>query len=81
MPARTGPSPLIGRNVAVSDEELAKLLEAARFAFRMELDWWADKNKPVVLLDYNTNPDPYNPKSPLSHASLIKAYIEGNYPE
>ena len=39
------------------------------------------KNKPVVLLDYNTNPDVYNPKSPLSHASLIKAYIEGNYPE
>ena len=23
----------------------------------------------------------YLPKSPLSHASLIKAYIEGNYPE
>ena len=39
------------------------------------------KNKPVVLLDYNTNPDVWNPKSPLSHASLIKAYIEGNYPE
>ncbi len=35
------------------------------------------KNKPVVLLDYNTNPDINNPKSPLSHASLIKAYIEG----
>ena len=39
------------------------------------------KNKPVELLDYNTNPDVNNPKSALSHASLIKAYIEGNYPE
>ena len=35
----------------------------------------------VVLLDYNTNPDVSNTKSALSHASLIKAYIEGNYPE
>ena len=25
--------------------------------------------------------DVYNPKSPLSHASLIKAFIEGKYPE
>ena len=32
------------------------------------------------LLDYNTNPDVNNPKTPLSHASLIKAYIEGDYP-
>ena len=39
------------------------------------------KNKPVVLLDYNTNPDVNNLKRPLSHASLIKAFIEGNYPE
>lgn len=39
------------------------------------------KNKPVILLDYNTNPDVNNLKRPLSHASLIKAFIEGNYPE
>lgn len=35
----------------------------------------------VVLLDYNTNEDYTNLKSPLSHAALIKSYIEGNYPE
>ena len=34
----------------------------------------------VVLLDYETNPDVLDPKKPLSHASLIKAYIEGEYP-
>lgn len=34
----------------------------------------------VVLLDYETNPDVNDPSKPLSHASLIKAYIEGNYP-
>ena len=34
----------------------------------------------LVLLDYDTNPDVENPTSPLSHASLIKAYLDGNYP-
>jgi hypothetical protein len=56
----------------VLENKLQKLVTAIRVI---------SKNKPVVLLDYNTNPDVYNPKSPLSHASLIKAYIEGNYPE
>ena len=30
-------------------------LEAARYALRMELDWWADKNKPVVLSEYGAD--------------------------
>lgn len=30
----------------------------------------------VVLLDYDTNGDVENPSKPLSHASLIKRYIE-----
>ena len=34
----------------------------------------------LVLLDYDPNPDVENPTSPLSHASLIKAYLDGNYP-
>ena len=37
-------------------------------------------NNTVILLDYDTNPDVEKRDSPLSHASLIKAYIEGNYP-
>ena len=56
----------------VLENKLQKLVTAVRVI---------SKHKPVVLLDYNTNPDVYNPKKPLSHASLIKAYIEGNYPE
>ena len=39
------------------------------------------KNKPVVLLDYNTNEDVNDLSRPLSHAALIKAYINGCYPE
>ena len=32
------------------------------------------------MLDYDTNADVENAKKPLSHASLIKAYVEGIYP-
>lgn len=40
----------------------------------------ASKNKTIVLLDYNTCCDVDNPTKPLSHAFLIKAYVEGIYP-
>jgi hypothetical protein len=33
-----------------------------------------------VLLDYNTNCDVLDAKKPLSHAYLVKAYVEGKYP-
>ena len=34
----------------------------------------------IVLLDYNTNIDVYDTKKPISHAGLVKLYIEGCYP-
>lgn len=37
-------------------------------------------DKTIVLLDYQTNCDIENPQRPLSHAFLVKAYIEGIYP-
>lgn len=40
----------------------------------------ASINDDIVLLDYETNCDVLNPKKPLSHAFLIKAFIEGKYP-
>ena len=40
----------------------------------------ASKTKTIVLLDYDTNADVENAKKPLSHASLIKAYVEELYP-
>lgn len=40
----------------------------------------ASKTKTIVLLDYDTNADVENVRKPLSHASLIKAYVEGAYP-
>lgn len=40
----------------------------------------ASETKTIVLLDYEVNSDIDNPAKPLSHAYLIKAYIEGLYP-
>ena len=40
----------------------------------------ASKTKTIVLLDHDTNDDVENARKPLSHASLIKAYVEGIYP-
>ena len=39
------------------------------------------KDHDIVFLDYNTNFDYRDTSSPLSHAGLVKLYIEGNYPE
>lgn len=38
------------------------------------------QNHDLVFLDYNTNFDYKDLSSPLSHAGLIKLYIEGKYP-
>ncbi len=34
----------------------------------------------VVLLDFTTNGDVANTAQPLSHAALIKHYVEGTWP-
>ena len=39
------------------------------------------KIQDIVLLDYNTNIDFRDVSKPLSHAGLVKLYIEENYPE
>lgn len=35
------------------------------------------KDKTLILLDYNTNEDIADSSTPLSHAAMVKAYIEG----
>ena len=40
-----------------------------------------EQERPVVLLDYETNSDSNDLSRPLSHAALIKYYLEGNWPE
>jgi hypothetical protein len=41
----------------------------------------ASQKEDIVLLDYETNCYVLNSKKPLSHAFLVKAYVEGNYPK
>ena len=55
----------------VLENKVANIIERLRAA---------SKTKTIVLLDYDTNADVENAKKPLSHASLIKAYVEGIYP-
>lgn len=38
------------------------------------------KEHDIVFLDYNTNDDYRDLSSPMSHAGLVKLYIEGKYP-
>jgi len=37
--------------------------------------------RPLVLLDYESNGDPEDLSSPLSHAALVKRYLEGCWPD
>ena len=85
----------LGHRKGVHGEELLEYIEARKKIYLPCYKWVLEnklqklvtavrvisKHKPVVLLDYNTNPDVNNPKKALSHAALIKAFIEGNYPE
>ena len=54
------------------ENKVADIIERLRNA--------SNEGKTIVLLDYDTNADVENAKKPLSHASLIKAYVEGIYP-
>ena len=56
----------------VLENKVASIIERLRIA--------NNEGKTIVLLDYDTNVDVENVKTPLSHASLIKAYVEGLYP-
>ena len=56
----------------VLENKVASIIERLRNA--------SNDGKTIVLLDYDTNADVENAKKPLSHASLIKAYVEGTYP-
>ncbi|MFV0555319.1 MAG: DUF6939 family protein [Mangrovibacterium sp.] len=40
----------------------------------------AAQHQTIILLDYDTNDDVENTQKPLSHAALIKAFVDGTYP-
>ena len=84
----------LGHRKGVKGTELLGYIEARKQIYQPAYKWVlenkvaniierlreASKTKTIVLLDYTTNCDIDNPKTPLSHAFLIKAYAEGLYP-
>ena len=84
----------LGHRKGVNGTELLGYIEARKQIYLSAYKWVlenkvaniierlreASKTKTIVLLDYTTNCDIDNPKTPLSHAFLIKAYAEGLYP-
>lgn len=85
----------LGHRKGVNGKELLGYIEARKQIYIPTYKWVlknkvasiierlkaaSDSGKTIVLLDYDTNADVENTKKPLSHASLIKAYIEGIYP-
>ena len=84
----------LGHRKGVNGKELLGYIEARKLIYIPTYKWVlenkvasiierlreASKTKTIVLLDYDTNADVENEKKPLSHASLIKAYVEGIYP-
>jgi hypothetical protein len=86
--------PCRGHRKGVRGTELLGYLEARKQIYLPAYKWVLDhkvnhlvarlrtisETGTLVLLDYETNPDVLDPSSPLSHAGLIKAYIEGTYP-
>ena len=84
----------LGHRKGVNGTELLSYIEARKQIYIPTYKWVlenkvahiierlreASKIKTIVLLDYDTNADVENAKKPLSHSSLIKAYVEGIYP-
>lgn len=81
----------LGHRKGVNGKELLNYIEARKQIYLPTYRWMlenkaasiidrlreASKTKTIILLDYDTNSDIENAKKPLSHAFLIKAYVEG----
>jgi hypothetical protein len=85
---------VLGHRKGIEGAELLPYLEARRLIYLPCYKWVLDHKlcgelqqmrellamQPVVLLDYESNADVSNLKSPLSHAALVKAYLEDAWP-
>ena len=83
-----------GHRKGVGSKELLSYVEARKLLYLPTYRWVLENKvsrevnhirelsarKTVILLDYATNADVEDASSPLSHAALIKAFIEGTYP-
>lgn len=81
-----------GHQKGVNSSDLLGYIEARKLIYVPSYRWMLEnkcakqvdiirnllKTRTVVLLDYDTNPNIEDPSKPLSHASLIKAYVENS---
>ena len=88
--------PPLGHRKGVYGKELLNYFDARMQIYLPTFKWVLDnvpevhdivsriaeraKTNDIVFLDYNTNIEFRDITSPLSHAGLVKLYIEGNYP-
>ena len=85
----------LGHQKGVDGKELLGYIEARKMIYLPSYRWVLENKvvviierlkhesnygRMIVLLDYDTNADVDNTQKPLSHASLIKAFIDGTYP-
>lgn len=83
----------LGHQKGVNSKELLGYIDARKQIYVPSYKWMLEnccakqieilrkllsEGRTLVLLDYDTNPDVQDPSKPLSHASLIKSYIENN---
>ena len=83
---------VLGHRAGVAGTELLSYVQARSLIYLPSYHWvlehrlqnelatLAEKDTPVVLLDYETNGDVNDITRPLSHAWLIKYYLEGDWP-
>lgn len=86
----------IGHRKGAYGKELLGYFEARMLIYLPTYKWMLDnisdvhhiierikeqsKKQDIVLLDYNTNIDVRDISKPISHAGLVKLYIDGEYP-
>lgn len=85
----------LGHRKGVNGSELLDYLTARREIYLRAYGWVLDnkaqdtiqllraeaEKNDLVMLDFDTNGDLNNPRKPLSHAALVKRYLEKKYPE
>lgn len=87
----------LGHQKGINGTELLNYYEARMLIYLPSYNWVLEnvpevvdivsrikqrsKTNDIVLLDYNTNIDVKNISSPISHAGLLKMYIEDCYPK
>ena len=85
----------LGHRKGVNGSELLDYLTARREIYLRTYGWVLDnkaqdaiqslkaeaEKNDLVMLDFDTNGDLNNPRKPLSHAALVKRYLEKKYPE